>query len=176
MILTLALAALIAPPLDDPKVVGFVAALEGDWQGTLEYRDYSNDKRVTLSTTLEARPSDDGRGARLKFRYDEGKGRFVEGTSTLRVDSSKGILAWESEGGKAPTDYVLTGLDGFAKDRKGDLVLTGPGIENGATVEAKLTITREGDSLTILKETRPAGGTFAFRNAYRLKRTPPKAT
>jgi hypothetical protein len=175
MILTLALVALIAPSLDDPKVAGFVAALEGDWNGTLEYRDYSNDKRVTLPTTLEARPSVDARGARLKFRYDEGKGRFVEGTSTLRVDAAKNTLAWESEGGKPPTEYALTGLDAFAKDRKGDLVLTGLATENGATVEARLTVTREGDSLTILKETRPAGGTFAFRNAYRFQKTPPKA-
>ena len=30
----------------------FEAALTGSWTGTLEYRDYRSDKRVTLPTTL----------------------------------------------------------------------------------------------------------------------------
>jgi hypothetical protein len=154
----------------DPKADAFTSALVGEWRGTLEYRDYSNDKRVTLPTTLDARAAEDGRAATLKFRYDEGKGRFVEGANTLRVDSEKGTLVWESDGGKVKAEYTFTGLDAFAGNRQGELVLVGLGIENDVKVEVRQTITFKGDELTILKETRKPGASFAFRNAYKLRR------
>ncbi len=156
----------------DGKAVAFSKALAGDWEGTLEYRDYSTDKRVTLPTTLLANPEDDGRVVRLKFRYDEGKGRFVEGESTLRVDPAKNTLVWESDGGKVKTEYALTGLDAFVEKGLGELVLTGLGTENGKEVEARQTITREGGELKILRESRKPGESFAFRNGYKFKRKP----
>jgi hypothetical protein len=176
--LTLATLALIvcacpSPAEDrDSKDAAFSKALAGDWEGSLEYRDYSNDKRVTLPTTLASRPDDKGKAAVLKFRYDEGKGRFVEGESTLRVDSKKNTLVWESDGGTIKTEYALTGLDAFAEAGKRELVLDGHGTENGQMVEVRQTITRDGDELKILRETRKPGGSFAFRNAYTLKRKP----
>ena len=173
----LILPAFLAPGPDDPdlKAVAFAKALAGDWEGTLEYRDYSTDKRVKLPTTLEARSSDDGQAAVLKFRYDEGKGRFVAGESTLRVDSPNNSLTWKSDGGKSKVEYILTGLDAFAGEGKRELILDGLGTENGQSVEVRQTITRDGDDLKIVKESRKSGGVFAFRNAYAFKRKPAPA-
>lgn len=160
----------------DPRALVLPAALSGEWQGTLEYRDYRSDGRVTLPTTLEARPTEEGRATSLKFRYDEGRGRFVEGLDTLRIDPAKASLAWESDGGKSKAEYALAGLDAFAEKRRGALVLTGTNEENGAKVEVRQTITLEGENLTILRESRKPGEAFAFRNTYKLKRVPAKAS
>ena len=163
------------PPLAvderDPKAGAVTAALAGNWRGTLEYRDYSNDKRVTLPTTLDAQAAEDGRSATLKFRYDEGKGRFVEGVNVLRIASKDAKLVWESDGGKIKSEYAVDGLDTFAPKPRGELVLTGTGTENDEKVDVRQTITLDGDDLTILRETRKPGAPFAFRNAYKLRRT-----
>jgi membrane-associated protein len=170
--LAILLAAGSSSALDDrdPKTAAFAKRIGGDWEGTLEYRDDSNDKRVKLPTTLRVVSTDDQRGAVLKFRYDEGKGRFVEGESTLRVDSGKNALTWESDGGKVKTEYALTGLDAFVTQGKTDLILTGLGLENGQEVEIRQTITRDGDELKIARDTRKSGDEFVFRNAYAFKR------
>jgi hypothetical protein len=156
----------------DAKAASFTRALIGDWTGTLEYRDYSNDKRVTLPTTLNAKASEDGNVATLKFRYDEGKGRFEEGLSTLQVDASHSKLIWESDGGKTKSEYAFTGLETFNDKSEGQLILTGTGDENKLTVEIRQTITVKGEELTILRESKKPGETFAFRNTYKLRRVP----
>ena len=108
----------------------------------------------------------------LKFRYDEGKGRFVEGSNRLKIDADGSKLSWESDGGKSTYEYTIAGLDDFAKKPGGDLVLSGTGEENKVKVDVRLTITVDGDALTILRESKKPGGEFAFRNAYRMRKEP----
>jgi hypothetical protein len=165
-------ASLLADDGRDSKAAAVTGALGGAWKGTLEYRDYSSDKRVTLPTTLEAVPSEDGRSITLKFRYDEGKGRFVEGSNLLKIDPDRSKLSWESDGGKSTYEYTIAGLDDFARKPGGDLVLSGTGVENEVKVGIRQTITVDGENLTILRESKKPGGEFAFRNAYRMRKEP----
>ena len=159
----------------DARVGAVYAAARGSWRGTLQYRDYSNDRRVTLPTTLDARPSPDGGSLALAFRYDEGNGRTETGSDILTLDRASNTLLWESGGGKSRSEYAVAGLDEFDAARGGRLLLTGPAVENDVTVEARLTMTLDRASLKILKETRPPGGEFQFRNEYTFSRADPTA-
>ena len=157
-----------------PSVKALTSALAGEWTGTLEYRDYTTDKRVTLPTTLKATAVDDGRAVEWKFRYDEGKGRFVESKSVLKFDAKNARLIWESESGQK-TEYALSRLDAFATKKTGELTLTSSGKENGVEVEFRQTLKVDKDTVELRKESKKPGGQFAFRNAYVFKRVKPKA-
>lgn len=49
--------------------------LAGDWTGVLEYRDFANDRRVSLPTLITSVA--EGAGAHLTFTFDEGLGKTV---------------------------------------------------------------------------------------------------
>ena len=131
---------------------------------------------MTLPTLLRAKPNTDGLAVVLKFRYDEGRGRFVEETDTVRVDPAMKSLVWESDDGKSKSEYTLTGLAKFAEKGRGELILTGTGLENDKKVEVRKTIVVKDTEFTILKETRETGKPFAFRNEYRFQRVEAKGT
>jgi hypothetical protein len=157
------------------KADPFYAAIAGQWVGTLEYRDYSNDKRVTLPTTLTAQPGKDGASVELHFRYDEGKGRFVEGSGSIRIDPATETFVEEDLREKDRSEYAIEGLKEFFAKGMGELVLTGTGEDNDRKVDVRRTITINENSLTMLRETKLPGKPFQFRNRYSFKRKPAKA-
>ena len=50
------------------------------------------------------------------------------------------------------------------------VILTRPGVENDKPVEMRTEFVLSGSRWTMTKQTRPAGGTFAFRNRYSFTR------
>jgi hypothetical protein len=52
----------------------------GRWQGSLEYRDFSTNKRVTLPTLLDISLSPDRKAMIWQFTYDDGPGKIVSGS------------------------------------------------------------------------------------------------
>jgi hypothetical protein len=150
-------------------------ALTGHWTGYLEYRDYSNDKRVKLPTVLDVTPTGDAQAVEMKYVYDDGPGKIVKEAETILIDlSGRQYTVQENDGKK--TVYQITQLEGFGSVAEGSLLLSGPGIENDKAVEVRTTIRCTESSLTILRETRLPGGEFKFRHQYAFTRAAPTTT
>jgi hypothetical protein len=95
-LLSLMVAALPAWALYDPKPDATLAAIEGEWNGSLTYRDYSDpDRIVTLSTDLFVTL-----GSPLElvmhYVYDDGPGKVVHSYETMRFDFEGGRVTWIS--------------------------------------------------------------------------------
>lgn len=143
-------------------------ALAGRWAGVLEYRDYSEPvgsaKRVQLPTWLTIEVG--AEGIRLTYTYDDGPDKVLEEKDTVVFDlAAKSYRAMEN--GHPWETYAVAGLEGL-KDGRGELVMTGNGVENDKPAEMRVTWTVRRNLLMILEETRSRGsqGAFAFRHRY----------
>lgn len=147
---------------------GVLSGVAGHWTGALEYRDYQSDARVTLPTTLTATMGLGGQSVALAFTYSDGARGTVEGGFTLTLDLAEEILAKKTIEG---TDlYRIEHTDADDRDVPLSWTLWGRGVENGVAVDVRETLTVTETTLSWLRETRVPGGSFAFRNAYRLER------
>ena len=87
-----------AAALYDPKPVGDLSLLQGEWRGTLTYNDYSRPgKLVTLPTTLFAAlasPSD----LTLHYVYDDGPGKTVHSYERMTFQPDAASIVVSSAG------------------------------------------------------------------------------
>lgn len=133
----------------------YFQTVAGRWQGTLEYQDYTSNKRVTMNTIITIVPAADGRSATVSTIYDD-FGKIYRSKSTESIDNT---------GSKFTDDGTEFSIASIADGR---IVLLGT-TQDGNTVEpTRKTITFTKDTLTILKETRSP---WTFRNVYTLKRS-----
>jgi hypothetical protein len=152
---------LLAPRSDSAALVA--GALAGDWHGTLDYRDYSDDTRETLPTLMQ---SD---GAVLAWTFDDGPGKTVRSTERWVVSADGQSLTITS--GSNPADHWRVAESRASADGTSfTLVLDGESSENGRKVIARKILTRDGDRLRITKQTRVAGEPFLMRQSYELRR------
>ncbi|MBX7056408.1 MAG: S41 family peptidase [Pyrinomonadaceae bacterium] len=132
----------------------YFQTVAGRWQGTLEYQDYTSNKRVTMKTIITIEPAADGRSATVSTTYDD-FGKIYRSKSTEAIDTAAS---------KFTDDGTVFSI---ASNADGRIVLLGS-TQDGNTVEpTRKTITFTKDTLTILKETRSP---WTFRNVYTLKR------
>lgn len=135
--------------------VDFLKSGGGHWEGTLEYQDYSADKRVKLKTYLTIAPSADGNSAEFRTVYDD-FGRIIKNAETIKIDrNSKKYFAGENE-------YAIESFE------DGKIVLLGSGQDGEKVEPIRTTISFNKDSLIFLKETR---NPWQFRNQLTLKRS-----
>lgn len=151
-----------------PATLQLPAALAGKWKGQLEYRDYSNDRRVKLPTLLEVRKTADNKTLGFQYTYDDGPGKTVSSSETVLLDLQ--ARRYIVSDGKEKTEYRIAERKQTPLPNTQRLVLTGAGTENGKPVEVRKTITLTTNTLTILKETRVEGADFLFRNQYTFTR------
>jgi len=131
----------------------FFQNIEGNWSGTLEYQDYSENKRVKLKTYLIVKASPDGNSAEFTTVYDD-FGTIIKDVETEKIDGKR-YLSGDFE-------YKIESSE------DGKIVLLSSG-QDGETIEPmRKTITFSDDSLNFLKETRTP---WQFRNQLTLKRT-----
>lgn len=134
--------------------LNFFKAVEGKWQGTLEYQDYTSNKRVTMPTLLTFKPSADGNSADTFTLYDD-FGKVYKSNGKERIDLTTKKF-FEDD-----TEFAIESIE------DGKIVLIGK-TQDGNTVEpTRKTITFTKDTLTILKETRTP---WTFRHVYTFKR------
>ena len=132
----------------------YFQTVAGRWQGTLEYQDYTSNKRVTMKTIITIEPSSDGRSATVSTIYDDfGKIYRSKGTETIEVAAAK----FNDDG----TEFSIASI------AAGKIVLLGKTKDGNSVEPTRKTITYNKDTLTILKETRTP---WMFRNVYKLKR------
>lgn len=147
----LSLPAVAAPDLS--------ASLVGAWTGTLQYRDFGNDRQVTLPTkvTFSGLATD----LRGDYVYDDGPGKTVRSTvqwslapdgSTLTMDGAAArVTTWRAGKG---ADITLE-VDGTAE-------------ENKQPVAMRTLLNRAGDALTITRLTQLPGQPWLTRHVYRF--------
>lgn len=147
-----------------PDTRPILRRLSGAWQGILEYRDFTSNARVTLPTRLDATPNDADRSVRFAFTYDDGPGKTVRGEYAVSIDLAEEILTKSSADGSDRYRMLLNA--GSANS----WTLWGRGHENGAPVDVRETLTVTPKTLTLLRETRPKDGAFAYRHVYTFTR------
>lgn len=136
--------------------------LAGAWTGTLDYRDYSNDTRVTLPTIMQ---SD---GIVFSWTFDDGPGKTVRSSERWAFDPAGQTLTITS--GKNPPDQWRVAEARMSADGSSlTIVLDGTSKENGRRVIARKILTRDGSRIRITKQTRVAGEPFLMRQSYELR-------
>ncbi len=147
-------------------------ALEGNWTGTLEYRDYAeaadSEKRVKLPTWLKV--SANSGDLRFEYVYDDGPDKVVREISTVRIDAAGASYSVVGSDAKVQDRYSVAGLGNLIEGR-GTLTLTGPGTENKMPVNVRTTIRIRRNLLEILRETGAAGQPLHFRHQYTFVRS-----
>lgn len=128
--------------------------IAGNWEGTLEYADYQDGKRVKLKTYLTVTPTTDGSSAEFQTVYDD-FGRIIKSKEIYKIDAAaKKYVAGDFE-------YRIDSFE------NGKIVLLGSGQDGEKVEPIRETITFDDNSLSILKETRSP---WQFRNQTIFKR------
>jgi hypothetical protein len=130
--------------------------IAGNWEGTLEYQDYSQkDKRVKLKTYLTVTAAPDGNSAEFLTVYDD-FGRIIKDKTIYKIDlAAKKYSAGEFS-------YAIDSVE------PGKIILLGSGQDGEKVEPIRQTITFDENSLSILKETRTP---WQFRNQTIFKRS-----
>ena len=147
-----------APPVDAAATL--TAALAGNWAGTLDYRDYGNDSRVTLPTLMSAN------GLSIAWTFDDGLGKTVRsGENWSFTPDGKSLVI---KGGKSSETMAIAE---FRRGANGSvtLVADGSGEENGRKVMVREILTRDGPVLRLTRMSRTAGQPFIMRHSYQLR-------
>ncbi|MEO7772788.1 MAG: hypothetical protein ABIX19_17310 [Gemmatimonadaceae bacterium] len=163
--LHLAVAPLVAQTVEAARVH---AALVGHWSGTLEYKDYRDPtKRVTLPTIIDVTPRSAG-GTSLHVVYDDGPGKTVVSDDRFVIADDMRSFDWTGVKDTVPEVFRMISVtqDG------GTIRMVGErdGSDNDAPATLRETFTITVRELVVVKEVRPAGGTFSFRHTYRMTR------
>jgi len=145
------------------------AALSGHWTGSLEYRDFQTDKRVTLPTVLEITAVESQSAVQFAYTYDDGPGKIVREKATIRIpDPGNRYIVKDEDGSESV--YTIASAKGFSGTGSGKLILAGTGTDNNKPVEVRTTLEVTEKSLVILRETKLAGEDFKFRHQYSFAR------
>ena len=158
----------VAKGAASPPAPSLAEAFAGAWTGTLDYRDFGNDRRAVLPT--QAIGAAQGDGASVAFTFDDGPGKTVRSTVSWTL-APDGRTLTVGQGKDAETMTVVERRGG---PKAGDLTLVaeGRGEENGAAVAVRTILTRRTGELSITRQTQAPGGPFLLRDAYRLARQP----
>ena len=160
-------------PVPDAAFMTLHKMFIGKWNGSLEYRDYRTDQRVTLPTTLEVAPRVSAEGADLacQYTYDDGPGKIIKSIALVRIEAEPARYSSRAVNGSKRDEYrIIEGLADFQARGEGTLVMLGTGTENEQPVEVRSTLTLSAKEYSLLRETRLAGQAFAFRHVYKFTR------
>ncbi|MBU6167217.1 MAG: hypothetical protein KGQ52_13970 [Alphaproteobacteria bacterium] len=147
-----------AAPLDGAATLA--AAIAGTWAGTLDYRDYGTDARVTLPTLMS------GSGLGIAWTFDDGPGKTVRAAERWAFSPDGKTLTISS--GTSQERLAVTELRRSAAGAV-TLVADGSGSENGQTVMIRTILTRDMDRLRLTRLSRSAGQPFIMRHSYQLR-------
>jgi hypothetical protein len=137
--------------------------LSGNWKGTLTYLDYGDNKTlVTLSMTRQFTQFVDS--IIWKSRYDEGKGRFVESTGSLKI-LDKNSLEYDEH------ILKLVSKQTDKTTNRASIITESISMDNGKTVSLREIFTFQDDTINIERQVKPEGKSdFFIRHTYRLVR------
>jgi hypothetical protein len=94
------------------------AALVGSWTGTLEYRDYRSERRVTLPTKLVVEAEGPER-LTLAYTYDDGPGKTVTSQERITIDRGRSTYRIQNGDGTYDATFAASGLETFGAASRG---------------------------------------------------------
>ena len=159
-------AVLPAHALYDPQPDESLALAQGEWIGSLTYRDYQRpDRLVTLPTRLFV-----ALGAPdtlvLHYVFDDGPGKTVFSYESIRFDFPNSALTWtSSDAGRTGTDYHIVSVDRQATLAR--VVFEGASKDDG---RFRFTIEVEAQRLMLKKEEIDAAGYALLRSTFLFRR------
>lgn len=179
LFLTLALVA--TPALaETPKAEALIAATQGQWRGELQYRDYQSNQWMGLPVEVAIVAQPDGVTTVRTARYDDGpQTGIVTITSVTLIDPKAASESYASFRKGRPVDTgsaTITAVSG-SDTMHWTIVTSDKRTDGDALAQVRETTTRDGDTLTTLKEVNPDGDgidTWLPRNRTVLTRLPPR--
>ena len=166
--LLLACALLLSVPahaLYDPAPNAMLVQMQGEWQGTLTYSDYSEaGKMVTLPTRVYIAPASPD-SLTLHYVFDDGPGKTVYSYENMRFDLAGNEVTWRS--GASETSQTVSRIVSDVQD--GEVRrLVFERKESGDTL--RYTLETGPDLLVLQKDEVGADGVAQFRNRYAFTR------
>jgi hypothetical protein len=151
--------------LYDPKPDEALAAAQGEWSGSLTYRDYSKpDRMVTLPTRLFvalASPTE----LVLHFVFDDGPSKTVFSYERMQFDfSTKQVNWYAGSPDKPPQVHKIVALTGQGPSKQ----MVFERSEEDAT--ARFTLLLSSTELGLMKEEIQPSGASMLRNRFAFKR------
>ena len=155
---------------DDPPPTPPLSEIEGEWLGTLVYKDYQPPHaRVSLPVVLKASLLGPGDIA-LHYVYDDGPGKVVHGYERLSLDLEKKTLVWSGRDEPDITRCEVTS----AEREAGEWVIVADArkTEKGRLLAIRYRLRLSGSTLEIAKEEGFPPDILSFRNGYSFHRKP----
>jgi hypothetical protein len=161
----LTLPATAAFGLYDPKPDEALAAVQGEWTGSLTYRDYSRpDRLVTLPTKLFVALSSPTELV-LHYVFNDGPSKSVFSYERMQFDFPDKRLNWYSGAAdKSPEAHKITGVTDEGSMKQ----LTFERVDGDKTAKHVLSLSPKAFRLS--KEELPSSGEATFRNRYEFVR------
>lgn len=146
-----------------------LATLKGNWNGSLEYLDYGDNKTKTkLPTVCEAvfNKSGNDKYLSVKFIFDEGNGRTVTGEDAWTILDNGKTFFYDS------TNYIITSY--YQNDDNNDIavfVFEKEGTDNNKPCTIKQTFEMHNDSFSIIKKVKyKDSDSFFIRHEFAFQR------
>jgi hypothetical protein len=146
-----------------------LARFEGNWEGTVMFRNVLNGQTQTVGATMAGKPQGDA--VMLDMLLDDGKGRLVRQPFKVSVNAP-GRTFTRDPGDEAVTFRIASGNLAPAPAEAVTLVLEGRGSEQAVPMDVRETIEIDGDKMVWRREMKPDGGSYGFRSEYRFTRKP----
>ncbi len=169
--LTAALCATTAHALYDPPPDAALDAVQGEWQGTLTYRDYRPPgKVVTLPTRLFVALGGPSTLV-LHYAFDDGPGKAVYSYEAMTFDFTAQRLTWVSGAASERSETVARIVSNAQDGPLRRIVFEKPAQADDDTARFTLELGAEGFALS--KEELPSAGPVLLRNRFVFKRPGP---
>lgn len=154
--------------LYDPPPAAAIAAIEGNWQGALEYKDYQPPfKRVTLPTRIVVSASAPKEVA-IHYVFNDGPNKTVHSYDRLLIDAENAVVKFS--GLKADDVNTAAIVSSQVHDEVWDIVAERNEESKGVTTVIRYRLKLGKSQFEILKTSGPKGAEGEFRNAYVFKR------
>ncbi len=157
-----------AHALYDPPPAAALAAVEGAWQGTLEYRDYQPPyKRVTLPTRLFVTASSP-KELSLHYIFDDGPKKTIHSYDRLLIDTEAGTVRFS--GLKADDVTTATIVRSATTDGVLEVIAETTQTNKGVEEVTRYRLRLGSNAFDVLKTAGPKGAEGEFKNQYSFKR------
>jgi len=154
--------------LYDPTPAEFLSAIEGSWNGMLEYRDYQPPHRhVTLPTKLYVSlvaPNE----LSLHYVFDDGPKKIVHSYDLLQVDLAKKTLRWS---GLKPEDTSICTI--VSSQKTGDafeIVAERESVDDGKKKLIRYRLKLAADNFEVRKDEGADAASLSFADRYSFQR------
>ena len=144
-----------------------LAAIQGEWKGTLTYKDYQPPHDLVKLPTEMIVALSSPSTLILTMKFDDGPDKTVWSYETMHFDFPAKTLKWSSHGTEAPLLFLLTRIE----EDDSDLRLTFNQNKKGTVTEYEAIFTN--DALSLVRNEISSEGEKTFRNRYELTRRTP---